>query len=131
MAYHPHDNDKRFGICDDLGDYAGCCGSGNIKPMAKEIGLGPSLFLITVRKLTCFFFLVSVINIPIYMFLWFSDDTFPITVGDYLGKLSLGSITQSKAMCNSNNYAATDILKIQCRNKISELESIKFVGIAS
>ena len=112
IAYHPHDNDERFGMCDSVGDYAGCCSEGDIKPMTKEIGLGPSLFLISVRKLMCLFLFLSVINIPIYLFLWFSNDTLPITVGDYLGKLSLGGITQSKTMCNSQNYASSDKLVI-------------------
>ena len=131
IAYHPHDNDERFGICDALGDYAGCCDRGEVKPMAKEIGLGPTLFLITVRKLTCFFLIVSILNIPVYLFLWFSNDTIPITVGDILGKLSLGGITQSQTMCNSMNYASAETLKIQCKNKISEIDSVLFLGIGS
>lgn len=93
IAYHPHDNDERFNIYNDLGDYPGCCSEGSVRPMAKEIGLGPSLFLISTRKLMCFFFLIAVLNLPVYLFLWFSNDTKPITIGDILGKLSLGGIT--------------------------------------
>lgn len=93
MAYHPYDHDKKFGFCDDLGNYHGCCSTGEIKPMAKEIGLGPTMFLITAKKLAWFFLLVSILNIPIYLFLWNSNDTIPITIGDVLAKLSLGGIT--------------------------------------
>lgn len=131
IAYHPHDNDQRFGLCDRLGDYAGCCDEGAIKPLAKEIGLGPSLFLITVRKVMCFFFVISILNVPVYLFLWFSNDTTPITLGDYMGKLSLGGITQTQTKCDSMNYASTETVKIQCNNQISQIESIHFLGIGS
>jgi hypothetical protein len=117
-------------MCETLGDYEGvCCSEEHIQPLAKEIGLGPSLYLITIRKLTCFFLMISLLNLPVYLFLWFSNDTIPTTMGDLMARLSLGSISQDTTKCSSMNYASSTTLKIQCPNKFGRLQNLTYLGI--
>ena len=42
--------------------------------MAKEIGLGTSLFLITIKELVKLFFVLSLINIPTLLFIFEYND---------------------------------------------------------
>lgn len=68
-----------------------------------------------------FFFFVSLINLPVYLFLWYSNDATPTTLGDTLARLSLGSVSANAASCNSMNYASSTTIKIQCQNKYGQL----------
>ena len=43
--------------------------------MAEEIGLGPTMFLISAKSLAWFFFVITIINIPTYMFFYNSNET--------------------------------------------------------
>ena len=38
--------------------------------MATQIGAGPAMFLIGMKQLMIFFALMTIVNIPIYIFLW-------------------------------------------------------------
>lgn len=66
---HPTNGGKKFGICDSVG-YLKCCGKAEITELAKEIGVGPALFLMSTKSLTIFFLLISIINVPVYFFYW-------------------------------------------------------------
>ena len=62
---------KRFSLCDDLGFLAPCCSCcSNKKPtkMAQQIGLGPTLFLMSTKAFAWFFLVITIINIPVLMF---------------------------------------------------------------
>jgi hypothetical protein len=41
-----------------------------ISKLARELGVGPSMFLISIKKLALFFFIMTIINIPVYVFLY-------------------------------------------------------------
>ena len=49
-----------------------CCSKNKntITEMATQLGAGPSMFLIGMKQLMYFFIVMSIINIPIYVFLW-------------------------------------------------------------
>ncbi len=38
--------------------------------MATQIGAGPTMFLIGMKQLMIYFFCMTIINVPIYVFLW-------------------------------------------------------------
>lgn len=94
---HPHkahdarsksDDLDTFSICEGVGDLPcmNCCFDkevqrcrisdkevfeGNvikINDINRKIGLGPSLYLMTVKSLCCFFFLMTILNVPVYYF---------------------------------------------------------------
>ena len=83
---HPRNNSKegsfKFGICDNLGRYPCPCPcqkttitSEDITQMGKEIGVGPALFLMTTKTLIWFFILMTILNLPVYLFLFNSNQT--------------------------------------------------------
>jgi len=39
-----------------------------VTPVAKEIGLGPTLFLMTMKAFFWFFAILAILNIPLFMF---------------------------------------------------------------
>jgi hypothetical protein len=41
-----------------------------ISELAREIGVGPSMFLISIKKLSLFFLLMTIFNCPVYVFLY-------------------------------------------------------------
>lgn len=65
---------RTFGICDELGYYPVCwCKQKPVSPMAKEIGLGPTMFLISAKALAWFFVVLTILNVPTYMFFYESN----------------------------------------------------------
>jgi hypothetical protein len=91
-AVHPRENGKVFGCCVDIGCFP-CC-YWNKKPIAKglnpldtigvegvevveiaevnkQIGLGPTLFMMLTKSLGYFFLLMTILNLPI-MWLYYS-----------------------------------------------------------
>lgn len=46
-----------------------------ITNLAKELGIGPSIFLITVKKLIFLFSILTFINIPVFCFLYGTDSS--------------------------------------------------------
>ena len=67
--YHPRDENQPFGICDHLGRYS-LCGKTKVSLMAKELGLGPAIFLMSTKALTLLFFFLTIINLPVYAFFY-------------------------------------------------------------
>jgi len=58
-----------FGICEKLGSLQLCkCCIGDTTPMAKQIGLGATLFLMSTKALAMFFFVLFLLNVPVLMF---------------------------------------------------------------
>jgi hypothetical protein len=65
------DNDKirYFGLCDTLGvlPILRCCNP-KASPLAQEIGIGASLFLMTTKAMATLFLVLTILNIPIFAF---------------------------------------------------------------
>jgi hypothetical protein len=103
---HPRkQGSKKFGICDSVG-YLNCCGKADITDLAKEIGVGPALFLMSTKSLTIFFFIISIINAPVYVFYWMSGtDEYVHDLNEAFSKLSLGNIGQTDFACGFTNFA--------------------------
>ena len=81
-AVHPRENGKVFSCCVDIGCFP-CC-YWNKKPIGvegvevveiaevnKQIGLGPTLFMMLTKSLSYFFLLMTILNLPI-MWLYYS-----------------------------------------------------------
>jgi len=73
---HPRNEGRVFKLCDNLGNYVDplckttkCCAkncSQKITNLAKEINIGPAMFLMTAKQLMVFFFVMTIVNIPNY-----------------------------------------------------------------
>ena len=75
--------------------------------MAKQIGVGPALFLMSTRALAWFFLFLTILNIPVMLFYGLgnrdSNDTQSVTESPFT-VLSLGNVGQSTAACGETNY---------------------------
>lgn len=59
----------RYGICEELGMLPACkCCVKNTSSMAKQIGVGPALFLMSTKALSWFFLFLTILNIPVMLF---------------------------------------------------------------
>ena len=60
-----------FSICDRLGSLKPsipCCKTDTPTLMARQLGLGPTLFLMSTKAFACLFFFLTILNIPVLMF---------------------------------------------------------------
>ena len=72
-------------------------------PVAKEIGLGATLFLMTQKALFYLFIFLAIINCPLFLF--YAAGPSPPNSGfiPMLGVLSLGNLGTTDFTCNSLN----------------------------
>lgn len=89
-----------------------CCIKGNkwITPAAREIGIGPTLFLMTQKAFAYMFFLFMIINIPLIIFYsaghgGVKDDKKDAQFTDVFGQLSIGNLGVSDYACANLNIA--------------------------
>ena len=84
-----------------------CCSKPTTE-MAKQIGVGPTLFLMSTKALAWFFLFLTLINIPVLLF--YSKGNVNSersdTGKDVFAYLSLGNIGQSSDSCGLANYAS-------------------------
>lgn len=61
--------EERFGVFDELGFLPiGKCCEKDIEEMAQQIGIGPTLFLLSTKALGYFFLFVTILSLPIIVF---------------------------------------------------------------
>ena len=56
---------REYSICDTIGSLGFIYDQGDTTEVAHMIGLGPSLFLMSTKAMSWFFFLLSITNIPL------------------------------------------------------------------
>jgi hypothetical protein len=132
---HPTDgnNDSEpFGLCASVGSLPWlCCRSSDdrISAMSQEIGVGPTLFLMSAKSLAILFFVLTIINIPCYVFYFGSsaDSASIKTPQDLFNALSLGNIGQAAHACDVVNWAQDQTVSLSCN--VGTLTSIRYMGI--
>jgi hypothetical protein len=80
--------------------------SRNIPKFMIDVGLGPSLYLLTLKAMFKLFLLLTIINFPI-MWIYYSGEA----KTDFFSSFSLGNLGQNDLICESENIAMN-------RNKI-------------
>ena len=96
--------------------------------MATQIGLGATLFLLATKALSWFFFFLTIINIPVYVFYHNAnpvEQTKPWFLG-YLNSFSLGNIAQTGSSCDSLNIAIDSKINLSCPS--GHLDNIMYYG---
>lgn len=78
--------------------------------MAKQIGIGAALFLMSTKALAMFFFVLFLINIPLLMFYKGGvrhelQDAVKPSLTDYFVQLSLGNVGSAAFTCGELNLA--------------------------
>ena len=81
--------------------------------MAKQIGIGATLFLMSTKALALFFFVLFLINIPLLMFYkggvnHQADDSIKPSLTDYFVQFSLGNVGTAGFTCGEHNFAKFD-----------------------
>ena len=98
--------------------------------MAKELGLGPAIFLMSTKALTLLFLVLTIINVPVYAFFYEANDGEVQTPQDYFSKLSLGNLGQSERTCSAMNYATDKQLHLSCLSSFEKMSKIDYIGIS-
>jgi len=103
----------------------------NITKLSKEINIGPSMFLMTVKQLMWLFFFVSVLNIPLYIFFYQINGVgTPRSIIEYFSRFSLTN-TERQTVCETMNIASQNEIKLQCPfNTQSQIDELNFIGLA-
>lgn len=112
------DKIRYFSIFESLGllPIMMCCNK-KPSPLAQELGIGASLFLMTTRSLGTFFVILTIINIPIFAFYYSGTQSASQGEGsaseatsftDYFSLLSLGNAGTSSYACDSVNFSLED-----------------------
>jgi hypothetical protein len=88
-----------------------CC-LGETTDLAKQIGIGASLFLMSTKALAVFFFVLFVVNLPVMLF-YSSGVDHGIrpeqSIFDYFAILSLGNVGTPGYTCGEQNLARFNV----------------------
>lgn len=125
MQTHPSkrgDNGfTKFRLCEKLGNFniLTCCNRNKqITEMASQIGIGPSLYLMTTKSLACLFFLLTLINLPLMSFYFASSTSLlqDITPNTVLHSVQMGNLPETHPNCFSGALtSATPFLELECK----------------
>jgi hypothetical protein len=61
-------NDEKWSLMESTGHLINLKEKRNIPKLLKDIGLGASLYLLTLKSFTLLFFILTVLNLPILLF---------------------------------------------------------------
>ena len=79
---------------------------GTTTPMARQLGAGPSLFLLQTKALAWFFAFVSILHFPIFASYYHGRaDADEGSSGSIFTDFSLGNIGSSHIVCGVSRYA--------------------------
>ena len=121
--YHPNDGEtgsdskrKTFHICSPIGLLPIFKNLINpedqVRDLAQELGVGPSLFLMSTRAMFWLFTLLSILNIPVFAYYYTGTssnadgESGSKATGfeDYFVLLTLGNVGQNSFTCGKANY---------------------------
>ena len=94
-----------------------CCGNHKgIPPLTKEIGVGSAMFLMSTKSMALLFAILSILNIPVYMFYFQSNpmQAHNPKIQDFFSALSLGNIGQTTQACDTVNLAIDQEITLHC-----------------
>ena len=98
----------RFSMLDPLGGLPlSKCSAGDTTEMAKQIGIGPTLFLMSTKAYAIFFIFLTILNLPVFMFYSKGNPAYNKNqlIDSFFATLSLGNVGQKNEMCASENMA--------------------------
>ena len=99
-----------FGVCDEIGDLC-CCSKlgvvvddddpdkGRVSDAARELGIGPTLFLMNLKALAYLFGVLTILNIPVLTLFYYGNAD---KTASTFARLSLGNIGEPPLNCEPN-----------------------------
>ena len=114
IKHHPRDKveNEVFKYTEPLGylPFMECCVSEPTQ-LAKELGVGPTLFLMSTRAMAGLFFILTLVNIPLFGYYYAGTKSSEGQVGvkgdsfdDYFALLSLGNAGTSGQTCSEVSF---------------------------
>jgi hypothetical protein len=115
---------KRYELCEEIGTLSlslfkkiCICVNPNTENLAKSLGLGPSLFLMSTKMMGWFFLFLFLFNVPVMFFYYNCVNNSGIQslsggVSQMFSMLSIGNVGQSGLTCNDKN----NVLKLFGKN---------------
>jgi hypothetical protein len=106
----------KYGLCDRVGRLPmpgmniccckGRCAGPDTSDMARDLGIGPALFLMFTKSMGWFFFFISIINLPVLYFFWVGNAEGAETAAttDMFARMTLGNIGQDSLTCAEKSY---------------------------
>ena len=135
------DEYANWSICEDMSSLSNfnCCVKRRITKVQKSLGIGPSLYLLSLKSYIKLFTLISIIAVPKCLILSSGNHADGEDVGggiaELFSRVSLGNIgLQSDVTCGQTNVAqdftkgATQKLSIEC--PIGKLSKIVALGLS-
>ena len=107
--YHPRNPDaENFQMCDTLGSYNNplfaipCIKDSPVSEMAKELGIGPTMFLMSIKQLIKVFFVFTALNFPIYLYLsaTHDDSRGGGDINTFFASFTMGALGQGEPTCS-------------------------------
>jgi len=72
--------------------------------MAKQLGVGPTLFLMSTKAMSCFFIFLTLLNFPVMGFYFLGNQNDELTqFTDLFALTSMGNVGQSGNTCGEVN----------------------------
>lgn len=137
---HPrNENAENFGVCAALGGYSNpvfklpCLKESPVSELAKELGIGPTMFLMSIKQLIKLFFVFMMMNMPIYVYLSKTHDD-SRTGGDiytFFASFTMGALGQGEPTCSETNLVTKTQLELKCGHPYATIEEINTIGIAN
>jgi len=96
-----------FGVMENLGTLSPIKALlGQTTPMARQLGVGPSLFLLSTKAFAWFFFFLTILHIPIFRYYYYGrQDAEQGSSGSFFTDYSLGNVGSSHVVCGVSRYA--------------------------
>lgn len=83
-----------------------CCMKDKTSDMARQLGVGPTLFLMSTKAFSWFFLALTILNVPIIMFFGSGNAAGEYRqLPDLFSIVSMGNVGQSDYSCGSVNMA--------------------------
>lgn len=104
--FNKNDKDRNFSWNDGIGTLPICKCLNKKQPtkLAQELGIGATLFLMSTRAMTILFAVLSVMNIPLFMFYYSGSKQAEQGVDDIFLKFSLGNAGSSSYTCDQYDF---------------------------
>ena len=137
---HPRNEDaENFGMMESLGSYENpyfkipCFKSEPIMEMAKEIGIGPTMFLMSIKQLIKLFFIFFMLNMPIYVYLSKTHDVTRTggNIFTFFASFTMGALGQGEPTCSEISLTNSSTIELACGHPFATIEEINTIGIPS
>lgn len=124
-------------MCANLGTYQNttfkcdCCCPEKVSEMAQEINIGPTMFLMSTKQITKFFFLLMVINMPLIIFFYETSEEVKgcNDLPCYFEHMGIGSVGEMQNACGSKKHTDDGNITIKCDSELGRIFEIKFIGV--